>query len=243
MEEDIVIPIKVPEHLNSIHYQRIKNPYEFDSVSICNTLENENYHNELMFMERQLLKMRLFQATYPEEKLNEADKQYVSLKKQLREIKQTKKTTQPQVEAELDQTWNKKENTIKELDEKLNNSFPYWLQLLAPIGYIVEKEKTESKKHTEEEAYTKKHTKAEANLSNILHSCDATKTQLQKQMQTFDKAALSEAFCAEVMAEEKLKEQIKSFKNPINRPSITRSCVPGSYLTGLQVARERYSKE
>ena len=84
--EKVTIETKVHEHLNSPHFKRIEGINDHsDTIAILNAVENENYHKELMFMERQLLKMRLF---------NKIDRE--------------------KIEKKLDEAWDKKEKNLNE---------------------------------------------------------------------------------------------------------------------------------
>ena len=90
--------ITVQEHLNSPHFKcALEHPDLFHPTNIMNALENENYHKELMFLQRQKHRMKLF---------NPIDQQ--------------------KLDKELDKAWETKNSELQKIDSEWNSIFSWW---------------------------------------------------------------------------------------------------------------------
>jgi hypothetical protein len=193
MWEPITEPIIVHEHFNSPYFKRInENPDEFDPVNIANAYENENYHKELMFMERQLLKMKLFNAA-DSEKLEKVKK-------------------------ELDKAWDEKEYDIRKIDAEYNSIFSWYQR-------------------------TFNHDQYEQNINAKKLQYISEHSAYEKQYRDTNRDVFKNATLAK-QAEERLEQEIQSFKNPRNRRYIAHSCIVKKVnFNNLQNARDLYLKE
>jgi hypothetical protein len=96
--ENIFEKITVQQHLNSPHFKYAREHGNlFHPINILNALENESYHKELMFLQRQSRRMQLF---------NTIDKE--------------------KMEKELDKAWEKRNSELQKIDSEWNSIFSWW---------------------------------------------------------------------------------------------------------------------